>query len=105
MEPGEAANPRRMGQCSGAFASKDAVNTVWWLSKTPLPKAKHKRILQPYSKSMEHLLKNGFKAKLRPSGHNISYKFNKNNGGSVPPNLLAIANTESNGRYQKSLPR
>ena len=79
---------------------KDAVNTVWWLSKTPYPKANNKRILQPYSKSMEHLLKNGFKAKLRPSGHDISDKFNKDNGGAVPPNLLAIANTESNGRYQ-----
>ena len=79
---------------------KDAVNTVWWLSKTPYPKANNKRVLQPYSKSMEHLLKNGFKAKLRPSGHDISDKFNKDNGGSVPPNLLAIANTESNGHYQ-----
>ncbi|MCR9177426.1 MAG: DNA methyltransferase [Alphaproteobacteria bacterium] len=79
---------------------KDAVNTVWWLGKTPYPKANNKRILQPYSKSMQHLLKNGYKAKLRPSGHDISDKFNKDNGGSVPPNLLAIANTESNGRYQ-----
>lgn len=79
---------------------KDAVNTVWWLAKTPYPKANNKRILQPYSKSMEHLLKNGYTAKLRPSGHDISDKFSKDNGGSVPPNLLAIANTESNGRYQ-----
>lgn len=79
---------------------KDAVNTVWWLAKSPYPNANNKRILQPYSKSMQHLLKNGYKAKLRPSGHDISDKFNKDNGGSVPPNLLAIANTESNGRYQ-----
>lgn len=79
---------------------KDAVNTVWWLSKTPFPKANNKRVLQPYSKSMKHLLKSGYKAKLRPSGHDISDKFNKDNGGSVPPNLLTIANTESNGRYQ-----
>lgn len=79
---------------------KDSVNCVWWLSKTPYPKANNKRVLQPYSKSMNHLLKNGYKAKLRPSGHDISDKFNKDNGGAVPPNLLAIANTESNGRYQ-----
>ena len=79
---------------------KDAVNTIWWLSKTPYPRANNKRILQPYSKSMQHLLKNGYKAKLRPSGHDISEKFQKDNGGSVPPNLLAIANTESNGHYQ-----
>ncbi len=79
---------------------KDAVNTIWWLSKTPYPKANNKRILQPYSKSMRHLLKNGYQAKRRPSGHDISNKFQKDNGGSVPPNLLAVANTESNGRYQ-----
>jgi len=79
---------------------KDAVNCIWWLSPTPFPKANNRRILAPYSNSMRHLLKNGYKAKLRPSGHNISTKFAKNNGGSVPPNLLAVANTESNGRYQ-----
>lgn len=79
---------------------KDAVNCVWWLAKTPFPKANNKRILQPYSASMQDLLRNGYVAKLRPSGHDISEKFGRDNGGSVPPNLLAIANTESNGRYQ-----
>lgn len=79
---------------------KDAVNSIWWLSKSPFPKANNRRVLQPYSKSMLDLLQNGYVAKLRPSGHDISTKFSKNNGGSVPPNLLAVANTESNGRYQ-----
>jgi site-specific DNA-methyltransferase (cytosine-N4-specific) len=49
---------------------------------------------------MRSLLKNGYKAKMRPSGHDISTKFSIDNGGAVPPNLLAIANTESNGAYQ-----
>ena len=80
---------------------KDAINTVWWLSKTPFPKANNRRILAPYSKSMKDLLRNGYTAKLRPSGHDISTKFQKDNGGSVPPNLLAIANTESTSRYQE----
>ena len=79
---------------------KDAVNCIWWLSKTPFPKANNRRILQPYSKSMQDLLKSGYTAKLRPSGHDISENFQKDNGGAVPPNLLAIANTESNGHYQ-----
>jgi site-specific DNA-methyltransferase (cytosine-N4-specific) len=79
---------------------KDAVNCVWWLSKTPYPKSNNKRVLAPYSSSMLGLLKDGYTAKLRPSGHQISTKFQKDNGGSVPPNLLAIANTESNGQYQ-----
>ncbi|MDA8327503.1 MAG: site-specific DNA-methyltransferase [Betaproteobacteria bacterium] len=79
---------------------KDAVNCIWWLSPTPWPKANNRRILAPYSESMRHLLKNGYTAKMRPSGHDISDKFQRDNGGAVPPNLLAVANTESNGRYQ-----
>lgn len=80
---------------------KDAVNCIWWLSPTPWPKANNRRVLAPYSDSMRDLLENGYKAKLRPSGHDISDKFGTDNGGSVPPNLLAIANTESTGRYQE----
>jgi DNA modification methylase len=80
---------------------KDAVNCIWWLSKTPWPKANNKRVLAPYSDSMHQLLVKGYKAKLRPSGHDISTKFQKNNGGSVPPNLIALANTESNSHYQE----
>ena len=80
---------------------KDAVNCVWWLSPTPWPKANNRRVLAPYSESMLDLLKNGYTAKTRPSGHVISKKFQIDNGGSVPPNLLAIANTESNGAYQE----
>lgn len=80
---------------------KDAINCVWWLSKTPYPKASNKRVLQSYSQSMISLLENGYNAKLRPSGHDISTKFRKNNTGAIPPNLLAIANTESNSVYQR----
>lgn len=79
---------------------KDAVNCIWWLSPTPWPKASNRRILSAYSASMKSLLRNGYTRKLRPSGHDISPHFQKDNGGSVPPNLLAIANTESNSRYQ-----
>ncbi|MCG3181573.1 MAG: Modification methylase PvuII [Phycisphaerae bacterium] len=78
---------------------KDAVNFVWWLSPTPWPKASNRRVLQPYSESMQSLLKNGYKAKLRPSGHDISDKFSRDNGAAIPPNLLALAHTESNSAY------
>ena len=78
---------------------KDAVNCIWWLSKTPYPKADNRRVLTPYSKHMERLLKNGYQPNLRPSGHNISSKFKKNNGGAIPPNILAMPNTESNSSY------
>jgi site-specific DNA-methyltransferase (cytosine-N4-specific) len=81
---------------------KDAVNTVWWLSKTPWPKASNRRVLQPYSASMMDLLENGYRAKKRPSGHDISEKFSINNGAAIPPNLIALPNTESNGAYHRS---
>lgn len=78
---------------------KDSVNVVWWLSVTEYPKANNKNVLKPYSESMKHLLENGYKAKLRPSGHDISTKFQKDNNGAIPPNLLTIANTDSNSAY------
>lgn len=80
---------------------KDAINTVWWLSKSEWPRASNRRVLQPYSPSMEALLANGYKAKLRPSGHDISEKFSINNGAAIPPNLIAIPNTESNSAYMR----
>jgi site-specific DNA-methyltransferase (cytosine-N4-specific) len=78
---------------------KDAINTVWWLSKTPWPKASNRRVLQPYSPSMRELLQKGYRAKKRPSGHDISKKFSIDNGAAIPPNLIAIPNTESNSYY------
>ncbi|MDR1350683.1 MAG: site-specific DNA-methyltransferase [Zoogloeaceae bacterium] len=80
---------------------KDSVNVVWWLSKSQNPKADNRRVLKPYSDSMKNLLKNGYVAKLRPSGHDISDNFRRDNGGAIPPNLLELANTDSNSAYQK----
>lgn len=48
---------------------------------------------------MRDLLQNGYKPNLRPSGHDISGRFSTDNGAAIPPNLLAIANTESNSPY------
>ena len=78
---------------------KDAVNTVWWLSKTPHPKANNRNVLREYSDSMRELLVRGYKPKLRPSGHDISDKFQRDNGGAIPPNLIELSNTESNSYY------
>lgn len=82
---------------------KDAVNCVWWLSKTPYPKASNKRVLQPYSDSMNDLLdKQDYNAGSRPSERQISDDgFLADNGGSIPPNLIALANTNSKSSYQK----
>jgi len=78
---------------------KDAIDPVWWFSPTPWPKASNRRVLAPYSDSMKTLLANGYKAKLRPSGHDISENFARDNGASIPPNLIALPNTESNSYY------
>lgn len=81
---------------------KDAVNTVWWFSKTEWPKADITKVLAPYSDRMKKLLEDPdafYKPKVRPSGHDIGKSFGKDNGGAIPPNLLQIPNTESNGLY------
>jgi len=82
--------------------AKDSVNTVWWFGKTEWPKANVKSVLAPYSDRMKKLLLNPSKyyaPKKRPSGHEISDSFGKDNGGAIPSNLLQISNSESNGSY------
>ena len=78
---------------------KDAVNTLWWLSKTIEPQADNRRVLKPYSRSMRRLLKDGYKAAMRPSQHDISRHFQRDNGGAIPPNLLTFPNTRSRDQY------
>lgn len=84
--------------------AKDSVNTIWWFSKTDFPKANVSNVLTEYSDRMKKLLKNPesfYKAKKRPSGHDIGTGFGKNNGGAIPSNLIQISNSESNGQYLK----
>ena len=84
---------------------KDAVNTIWWLSKTPYPKANITNVLTPYSDRMKQLLKDPdkfYKATKRPSGHDISNGFGHDNGGAIPPNLLQISNSRLNSRYARA---
>ncbi len=81
---------------------KDSINTVWWFSKTEWPKADVTKVLAPYSDRMKKLIANPEKyytPKVRPSGHDIGSSFGKDNGGAIPPNLLQIPNSESNGQY------
>lgn len=79
---------------------KDSVEYVWWLSKTPDPKADNRRVLTKYSDDMKRLLLRGYRAKERPSGHKITHKFT-DQGGSIPANLLERGNNESNSEYIK----
>ena len=82
--------------------AKDSVNTVWWLSKTAWPKANVSNVLTEYSPRMKRLLEDPesfYDPAKRPSGHDISKAFGKDNGGAIPSNLLQIPNSESNGQY------
>jgi len=71
---------------------KDAVNKIWWLSKTHNPKANNKNILQKYSASMEYVLNHGTNTGNRASGHQVTDNFEIDNRGAIPPNFIAMAN-------------
>jgi DNA modification methylase len=80
--------------------AKDAVNYVWWLSKTPHPKADNTRVVRDYTKAMTKLLESGsYNRGRRPSGHVVGEGFTKDRGGAIPPNLLAISNTGNDREY------
>lgn len=79
---------------------KDAVNHVWWLSKSERPKADNRKVLNEYSEAQEKLMENGYKDKTRPSGHDISDTFDEpKENGSIPPNHFEFANTASKTPY------
>lgn len=80
---------------------KSAVNLIFWLSKGDVAKANNRNVLRPYSRDMLRLITKGYRAKERPSGHSITSKFQKNHGGSIPPNLLEFGNNDSNSTYLK----
>lgn len=84
---------------------KDSVEYIFWLSPTDSPKANNDRVLMPYSKDMERLVKRGLKKTQRPSGHNIKEGFSKDRGGSIPSNLIQVGNNESNSAYMKAAKR
>jgi len=68
---------------------KDSVEYVWWLSKTPWPKASNLKVLKEYSPDMIRLNRRGVKATVRPSGHVIRNSFDKvDAGGAIPSNVV-----------------
>jgi site-specific DNA-methyltransferase (cytosine-N4-specific) len=81
---------------------KDAVEYVFWLSKSDFPKADNRRVLVDYSADMKRLIVRGYRAKTRPSGHVITPKFQRDHGGAIPSNLIERGNNESNSAYIKA---
>ena len=72
----------------------DAVNYIFWFSKSSFPKANNRKILKPYSKKMEQLIANQkYNKNLRPSEHRISDIWGRNNKGAIPQNCLPYGNS------------
>ena len=68
---------------------RDSVEYVWWLSKTPHPKASNRNVLKPYSADQKRLNKKGLKETTRPGGYKINESFKETKaGGSIPPNVI-----------------
>lgn len=74
---------------------KDAVNVIWWLSKTTEPKASNLRVLRPYSKQMQRMITRGsYNDGERPSQHDIGKTWAKDQGGAIPPNVIEVESDE-----------
>lgn len=94
---------------------KDAYTNVWWMSRTPRPKADNRRVLAGYSPSMKKLLRRqSYNAGKRPSEHSIGQtSFLADHGGAIPPNvlrfpepadiesMLTLSNTTSTDAYRR----
>lgn len=80
---------------------KDAFTRIWWMSKTPYPKADNRQVLVQYSKQMQKLIdKQSYNAGRRPSEHVIgTNSFNVDNGGAIPANVIIASNTVGKGMY------
>jgi DNA modification methylase len=82
---------------------KDSYTNVWWMSRTPRPKADNRKVLVEYSPAMKRLIdRQSYNPGRRPSEHNIGQtSFLQDNGGAIPSNVLTIANTVSTDAYRR----
>jgi DNA modification methylase len=79
---------------------KDSINYVWWLSKTPEPKADNSKVVREYTSGMKRLIETGtYNRGRRPSGHVVREGFTRDRGGAIPPNLLCVSNTGNDKEY------
>ena len=84
--------------------AKDSVNYIWWLAKTPNPKANNAKVTGAYGPAMRRLLDTGtYNRGRRPSGHVVGEWFTKENEGAIQPNLIVASNTGSDGRYRDAI--
>ena len=79
------------------------METTWWLSKSDQPKANNRDVLLPYSDRMRKLIARGGEYRReRPTGHGATQgAFGRDNGGSIPTNLVTATNSSSNDYYHR----
>jgi DNA modification methylase len=83
---------------------KNAIENVWMLSKSENPKADNRRVLLPYSDRMHKLISAGGEFRPgRPCGNHGAMQgaFGRDNGGSIPSNLITATNSRSNDLYHR----
>jgi site-specific DNA-methyltransferase (cytosine-N4-specific) len=81
---------------------KQSSEQILWLSRDPdKAYADNRAVATPYGSAMRAVLEaGGQQATKRPSGHSLSVNaFSRDNGGSIPPNVITAANTCSNDAY------
>jgi site-specific DNA-methyltransferase (cytosine-N4-specific) len=69
---------------------KDSVEYVWWLSKTPWPKASNQKVLkETFSADMHRLSRRGLKETIRPGGYKIKSSWSEmKTKGAIPSNFV-----------------
>src|ERR1700682_2012157 len=82
---------------------KDAFTHIWWMARSANPVANNRRVLVPYSDSMQKLLRTGhYNGGKRPSEHDIGVRsFITDNGGAIPSNVITLHNTHATLGYQR----
>lgn len=85
---------------------KDMVENVWWLAKSPNPKADNRKVLLPYTDRMLRLIAKGGQQRgwenRTPAGHSGTRGgFGQDNGGCIPSNLLTATNSSSSDYYHR----
>ena len=80
---------------------KDSFSRLWWMSTTVNPYSDNSNVLEMYSSQMQKLISSGkYNWGSRPSEHIIGEKsFLKDNGGSIPSNVIIAPNTVSSANY------
>lgn len=83
---------------------KNVTENIYWLSKTPWPRVRTGAVLRAYSDRMKKLIaKGGEYRRLRPSGHGDTRgAFGRDNGGSLPFNIIEASNSASSDEYHRS---